>query len=91
MVHLSVKEMKALQSACLLVSMKPQEEEHEEFLSDLDNQVWKEMSEERQRYLTGGSPAMWSKDVPSSAFKLSRQTPGPKLWKSKEVPATRST
>ena len=30
------------------------------FLSDLDNQVWKEMSEEWQRYLMGKeeSPAM---------------------------------
>ena len=37
---------KALQSVCMLVSIKAQEKEYEEFLSDLDNQVRKEMSEE---------------------------------------------
>ena len=45
--------MKALQSTCMLVSIKAREKEYEEFLSDLDNQVWKEMSEEWQRYLMG--------------------------------------
>ena len=49
----SVKEMKALQSACMLVSIKAREKEYEKFLSDLDNQVWKDMSEEWQRYLVG--------------------------------------
>ena len=46
-------EMKALQSASVLVSTKAREKEYEEFLSDLDNQVWKEMSEEWQRHLMG--------------------------------------
>ena len=57
---ISVKAMKASQSACMLVSIKAREKEYEEFLSDPDNQVWKEMSEERQRYKMGKeeSPAM---------------------------------
>ena len=57
---ISVKEMKALQSACMLVSMMAREKEYEEFLSDQDNQVWKEMSEEWQKYQMGkeGSPVM---------------------------------
>ena len=57
---ISVKEMKALQSGCMVVSIKAREKEYEEFLSDLDNQVWKEMLEEWQRYLMGieESPAM---------------------------------
>ena len=42
----SLEEMKALQSACMLVSIKAREKEYEEFLSDHDSQVWKEMSEE---------------------------------------------
>ena len=46
-----LKEMRALQSACMLASIKALEKEYEEFLSDQDNQVWKEMSEECQQYL----------------------------------------
>ena len=34
------------------LSMKAQEKEKEEFLSYQDGQVWKEMSEEWQQYLT---------------------------------------
>ena len=45
----SVKEMKAFQSVCMLVSMKAREKEYEEFLSDMDNQV----REEWQKYLMG--------------------------------------
>ena len=57
---ISFREMKALQSACMLVSIKAREKKYEEFLSDVDNQVWKEMSEEWQQYLMGKeeSPAM---------------------------------
>ena len=44
---ISLKEMKALQSVCL--SPKRRDKEYEEFLSDQDNQVWKEMSEEWQK------------------------------------------
>ena len=36
----------------MLVSMKAREKENEEFLSDQDGQVWKEMSEEWQQHLT---------------------------------------
>ena len=50
---ISLREMKALLSACMLVSIKAREKECEEFLSDQDNQVWKEMSEEWQQYLMG--------------------------------------
>ena len=49
---ISLTEMRALQSACMLVSIKAREKEYEEFLSDQDNQVWKELSEEWQQYLT---------------------------------------
>ena len=57
---ISLTEMKASQSACMLVSIKAREKECEEFLSDQDGQVWKEMSEEWQQYLMGKeeSPAM---------------------------------
>ena len=56
----SVKEMEALQCACMLVSIKAREKEYEDFFSDVDNQVRKEMSEERQRYWMGKeeSPAL---------------------------------
>ena len=57
---ISVKEMKALQSACMPVSLKAGEKEYAELLSDLDYQVSKEMSEEWQKYLVGKeeSPAL---------------------------------
>ena len=38
-------EMRASQSDSMLVSMKAQEKECEEFLADQDNQMWKDMSE----------------------------------------------
>ena len=47
----SVKEMKALQDACVLTSTKAREWQYEELLSDLDNQVWKELSDVWQRHL----------------------------------------
>ena len=40
---ISLMEMKALQSACMFVSMEVLEKKYEEFLSDQDGQVWKEM------------------------------------------------
>ena len=66
---ISVKEMKALRSACVLVSVKAREKEYEEFLFDQDNQVWKGISEEWQKYLMGKeeSPATRTKGVPNSA------------------------
>ena len=38
---ISLTEMKALQSACVLVSLKARENEYEEFLSHQDDQVWR--------------------------------------------------
>ena len=56
----SVKEVRALQCACMLVSIKAREKEYEEFLSGQDSQVWKEMSEDWKQYLMGKeeSPTM---------------------------------
>ena len=51
-VRISLTEMRALQSACMLVSTKAREKEYEKFLSDQDSQVWKEMSEGWQQYTT---------------------------------------
>ena len=45
---ISLTEMRALQSACMLVSTKAREKEYEEFLSYQDGQIWKEMPEEWQ-------------------------------------------
>ena len=75
---ISVKEMKALQSACMLVSIKARAKEFEEFLSDLDNQVWKDMSEEWQRYLVGKrrKPSHVSQDVPNRTTKHRGKLPG---------------
>ena len=50
---ISVKEMKALHSACMLVSTKAREKEFEEFPSDQETEVWKGISEEWQKYLMG--------------------------------------
>ena len=71
---ISLTEMKALQSACMIVSMKAREKEYDEFLSDQDSQVWKEMSEEWQRYLMGKeeSPAMRSRNKPNGTIQVSR-------------------
>ena len=40
----SVKKMKTPQRACVLTSMKARERQYEELLSDLDDQVWRELS-----------------------------------------------
>ena len=42
---------KAVLSACVGTSTKEREREYEKLLSDLDNQVWKELSDDWQRYL----------------------------------------
>ena len=47
----SVKEMKAPQCACLRTPTKARQQQHEELLSDLDDQVWKELSDDWLRYL----------------------------------------
>ena len=41
----SLKEMEALQGACMLTSLRARERQYEELLSDLDNLVWKELSD----------------------------------------------
>ena len=65
----------------MLVSKKAREKEYEKLLSDLDNQVWKDMSEERQIYLTRCA---------QQCDLSSRQIRGIKLWKSREGPAAQS-
>ena len=47
----SLKEMKALQGVCMRTSTKAREWQYEELLSDFDNQVWKELLDDWQRYL----------------------------------------
>ena len=47
----SVKEMKALKGACMLTSMRARERQYEELLSDLDDQVWRDLSDDWQKYL----------------------------------------
>ena len=47
----SVKEMKALQSACMRTSTKAREQQYEELLSSWDEQEWKELSDDWPRYL----------------------------------------
>ena len=48
---ISLTEMRALQSVCMFVSIKAREKEYEEFLSDQDRQVRKEVSEELRQHL----------------------------------------
>ena len=47
----SVKEMKALQGACMRTSAMAREQQYEELLSSLDDQVLKELSDHWRRYL----------------------------------------
>ena len=47
----SVKEMKSIQGACMCTSTKARERQYDELLSDLDIQVWIELSDDWQRYL----------------------------------------
>ena len=49
---ISLTEMKAMQSACMLVYMEVRIKQCEEFLFYQDGQIWKEMSQEWQQYLT---------------------------------------
>ena len=67
-------EMKELQNACMLVSRKAREKEYEEFLSDQDGQVWKEVSEEWQQCVMEieESQAMWSRYKSNDAIQISR-------------------
>ena len=47
----SVKEMKALHSACMRTSTKAREQQYEELLSSWNDQEWKELSNDWQRCL----------------------------------------
>ena len=47
----SVKEMKALQGAGMRTSTMAREQQYEKLLSSLADQVWKELSDDWQRYL----------------------------------------
>ena len=47
----SGKEMKAPQGACMRTSTTAREQQYEEVLSNMDDQVWKELSDDWQTYL----------------------------------------
>ena len=65
---ISLTEMKELQSACMLVSMRAREKEYEEFLSYEDGQLWNEMSEEWKQCLNERrKPSRVIKDVFNNA------------------------
>ena len=49
---LSLEDMKALQGACVLTSVWVREWQYKDLLTDLDDQVWKELSEEWRKYLS---------------------------------------
>ena len=48
----SLEEMKALQGVCMLTSMWAGERQYEGLLSDLDDQVWRDLSDDLQKYLS---------------------------------------
>ena len=47
----SGKGMKAPQGDCMRTSTKTREQQCEELLSNMDDQVWKDLSDDWQRYL----------------------------------------
>ena len=47
----SMKERKALQGACMRTSTAAREQQYEGLLSSLYDQVWRDLSEDLQRYL----------------------------------------
>ena len=49
----SLKEMNALQGACMLTSIRARERQCEELLTDLDDQVWRDLSSDWRKYLLG--------------------------------------
>ena len=57
---ISLTEMIALQSACMLVYIEVRIKQYEEFLFYQDGQIWKEMSQEWQQCQTEkeGSPVV---------------------------------
>ena len=88
---ISLTEVKELQSACMLVSMRAPENECEEFLSYQDEQVWNELSEEMAEVPEGKrrKPSRVIQDVSNSAI---NHCGGfwDTLWKSEEGPAAQS-
>ena len=48
----SLEEMKASQGVCVLTSVWTREFHYTDFLTDLDDQVWRDLSDEWQRYLS---------------------------------------
>ena len=44
--------MKALQGVCMLTSIRAREWQYKDFLSDLDDQVWRDLSDDWQKYLS---------------------------------------
>ena len=49
----SFEEMKALQGVCVLTSVWARDWQYQDFLSDLDDEVWRDLSDEWQKYLSG--------------------------------------
>ena len=48
----SLEEMKALEGVCMLTSVQAREWQHKELLSDLDDQLWRHLSDDWQQYLS---------------------------------------
>ena len=48
----SLEEMKALEGVCMLTSVQAREWQYKELLSDLDDQLWRHLSDEWQQYLS---------------------------------------
>ena len=48
----SFKEMKALQGVCVLTSVWAREWQYRDFLTDLDDKLWTDLSEDWQTYLS---------------------------------------
>ena len=47
-----LEEMKALQGVCVLTSVWAREWNHKDILNEYNNQVWTDLSEEWQKYLS---------------------------------------
>ena len=48
----SLDEMKALQGVCMLTSVWARVAQYKELLSDLDDQVWRDLSGDKPKYLS---------------------------------------
>ena len=56
----SLEEMKVLQGVCMLTSVWAREWQYKDFFTDLDDQVWRDLSDDWQKYLSDKeeSPAL---------------------------------